>query len=203
MFFIQAVPFEFNYTQSQGGGGGGGGGGMEQEQQISEREKEIIAATFNQIKGDSKTKMSAGENGKYLSDVQAKLRDQATSMANRTKARQLDSNGAAFQQFVKEMEAAVAAMAPASDKLKGLDFQGALTPEQQALQHLLRAESTFRDIQIQISRGGGGGGGGGGGAGRDLANLFDLELDKEEISTRPTPAAAVQPAEEQRKSTMP
>ena len=153
--------------------------GGEQEQQISEREKEIIAATFNQLKADAKTKAAAAENGKYLAEVQAKLRDQAQSLANRTKARQLDSNGPGFSTFVKEMEAAVAAMAPASDKLKGLAFQDALTPEQQALQHLLRAEATFRDIQIQISRGGGGGGGGGG-AGRDLANLFDLELDKEQ-----------------------
>ena len=152
----------------------------EQEQQISEREKEIIAATFNQIKGDAKAKAAAAENGKYLSEVQAKLRDQAQSLANRTKARQLDAQRRRrSQQFVKEMEAAVAAMTPASDKLKALQFQDALTPEQQALQHLLRAESTFRDIQIQISRGGGGGGGGGGGAGRDLANLFDLELDKD------------------------
>ena len=76
--------------------------------------------------------------------MQAKLRDQAQSLANRTKARQLDGSGAAFQQFVKEMELAVASMTPASDKLKALAFQDALTPEQQALQHLLRAESTFR-----------------------------------------------------------
>ena len=178
MYFIQAVPFEFNYSQSQQAGGGGGGMQGEQEQQISEREKEIIAATFNQLKGDAKAKAAAGENGKYLSEVQSKLRDQAQSLANRTKARQLDSNGAGFSQFVKEMEAAVAAMSPASDKLKSLSFQDALTPEQQALQHLLRAESTFRDIQIQISRGGGGGGGPAG-RGRDLANLFDLELDKD------------------------
>ena len=150
----------------------------DQEQQISEREKEIIAATFNQLKGDAKVKAAAAENGKYLSEVQAKLRDQAQSLANRTKARQLDGSGAAFQQFVKEMELAVASMTPASEKLKGLAFQDAMTPEQQALQHLLRAESTFRQIQVQISRGGGGGGGGGG-AGRDLANLFDLELDKD------------------------
>ena len=26
MFFVQAVPFEFNYSQSQQAGGGGGGG---------------------------------------------------------------------------------------------------------------------------------------------------------------------------------
>ncbi|NDJ11735.1 MAG: hypothetical protein EBY17_11170, partial [Acidobacteriia bacterium] len=142
MFFIQAVPFEFNYTQSQQGGGGGGGMGGEQEQQISERQKEIIAATFNQVKGDSKAKAAAAENAKYLSEVQGKLRDQAKSLADRTRARQLDSAGAAVSQFVKEMDAAISAMTPAVEKLKAQAFQDALTPEQQALQHLLRAEST-------------------------------------------------------------
>ena len=197
MIFVQAVPFEFEYSQSQESGGGAGGGGADdQQQQISEREKEIIAATFNQIKGDAKAKASAAENGKYLSDVQAKLRDQAQSLANRTKARQLDSNGSAFSQFVKEMELAVAAMSPASDKLKGLAFQDALTPEQQALQHLLRAESTFRQIQVQISRGGGGGGGGGG-AGRDLANLFDLELDKDKNQYETNASSAAEQKQQQ------
>jgi hypothetical protein len=37
----------------------------------------------------------------------------------------------------------------------------------------------FRDIQVARGQGGGGGGGGGADAGRDLANLFDLELDTE------------------------
>ncbi len=197
MFFVQAVPFEFEYTQSQSGGGGGGGGGGDQEQQISEREKEIIAATFNQLKGDAKVKAAAAENGKYLAEVQAKLRDQAQSLANRTKARQLDGSGEAFKQFVKEMELAVAAMTPASDKLKGLAFQDALTPEQQALQHLLRAESTFRQIHVQISRGGGGGGGGGGGAGRDLANLFDLELDKDKNQYESNSSASAEQQKQQ------
>ena len=196
MYFIQAVPFEFEYSQSQAGGGGGGGGGMDQEQQISEREKEIIAATFNQLKGDAKVKAASAENGKYLSDTQAKLRDQAQSLANRTKARQLDGSGAAFQNFVKEMELAVAAMTPASDKLKSLQFQDAMTPEQQALQHLLRAESTFRQIQVQISKGGGGGGGGGG-AGRDLANLFDLELDKDKNQYETNASSAAEQKQQQ------
>ena len=113
MFFIQAVAVRVQlHRDPRAVAGEAVDGGMEQEQQISEREKEIIAATFNQIKGDSKTKMSAGENGKYLSDVQAKLRDQATSMANRIKRGNSIPNGAAFQRFVKEMvEAAVAAMA--------------------------------------------------------------------------------------------
>ena len=71
-------------------------------------------------------------------------------------------------------------MAPSADKLKGMQWKDAMPPEQKALQSLLRAEATFRQIQVAFGqRGGGGGGGGGGGAGRDLASLFDLELDTE------------------------
>jgi hypothetical protein len=47
------------------------------------------------------------------------------------------------------------------------------------LQHLLRAEATFRQIQVAFGQRGGGGGGGGGGNMRDLESLFDLELDTE------------------------
>ncbi len=121
---------------------------------------------------------------KYLSEVQSKLREQAKSLSDRTKARQLDDSGAAFTQFVKEMDAAIAStVAPASDKLKTQAFQDALQPEQQALQHLLRAESTFRDIQIPdpaaveavvveaavVAE-----------PNATLRDLFDLELDKEQ-----------------------
>ena len=53
MFFIQAEPFERNYSQSQQEGGGGGGGGRARTSQnkISQRQKEIITATWNQLKG--------------------------------------------------------------------------------------------------------------------------------------------------------
>ena len=49
--------------------------------------------------------------------------------------------------------------------------------EQDALQHLLRAEAVFTDIQVAFQQGGGGGGGGM--AGRDLSELFELEMDLE------------------------
>ena len=77
------------------------------------------------------------------------------------------------------MQAAAAAMQPAADKLKAMQWQEAMPMEQKALQALLRAEATFRQIQVAFGQRGGGGGGGGGGAGRDLASLFDLELDTE------------------------
>ncbi len=51
IFFIQAEPFEREFSQSQAaGGGGGGGGGMQQagQGQISDREKEIIAETWKE-----------------------------------------------------------------------------------------------------------------------------------------------------------
>ncbi len=165
IFFIEAQPFEKEYSQSQQSGGGGGGGGEQDQNDISKREKELISATWNQLKGHEK--VSAAENAKYLADVQAKLRDQAQSLANRMKARQMSDNNPAFKAFTEDMEKAVAAMGPASDQLRGQKFQDALPPEQKALQYLLRAESTFRQIQIAFGRQGGGGGGGGG-ASRDL-----------------------------------
>jgi hypothetical protein len=178
--FIEAQPFERNFSQSQQGGGGGGGGGGGQQNdpsQITQREKEIIAATHNFNRGGKDAQANA-ENAQYLSEVQAKLKEQAESMAKRTTARELSTENQDFQSFTKEMEAAAAEMTPAADKLKAQKWSDALEPENKALQHLSRAMATFRDIQVARGQGGGGGGGGQD-AGRDLANLFDLELDTE------------------------
>ena len=180
MFFIEAQPFEKEYSQSQqGGGGGGGGGGQQDDNQISERQKEIIAATFNQIKDKKATEAQQAEAGKFLSDVQAKLRDQADSLAKRMQRRELTGENQEFASFEKEMTAASQAMQDAAAVLKNRKWQESLAPEQKALQHLLRAESTFRQIQVAFGSRGGGGGGGAGGASRDLESLFDLELDTE------------------------
>jgi hypothetical protein len=174
MFFIEAQPFEREYTQSQQMGAGGDGG--EDQNRISQRQKEIISATWNQIKEPSHDKTAAAQNAKFLGEVQTKLRDQARSLANRMRSRQLSTANQEFKSFVQDMEAAVEAMGPAAEKLRGQQWQPALAPEQKALQHLLRAEATFRNIQVAFSHGGGRGAGG---MGRDLESLFDLELDTE------------------------
>jgi hypothetical protein len=182
MYFIQADPFERQFSQSQQAGGGMGGGGsfgQGAQTDISQREKEIIAATFKE-KGDTDKKSSkqeAAENGKFLSGVQAKLRDQAVSLASRLQRRELSDANQEFSDFEKDMAAAAQAMGPAADKLQKQQWSEALPDEQKALQHLLRAEATFREIQVAF--GARGGGGGGGMAGRDLSSLFDLELDTE------------------------
>jgi hypothetical protein len=172
IFFVEAQPFERQYSQSQQMGGAGGG---EQPPQVSEHQKEIIAATWNQIKNPQKNAAEEQENARLLFGIQSKLRDQAKSLAERMRSRELHSTNPAFKQFADDMSQAVEAMGHAAEKLRGRSWQAALPPEQKSLQHLLRAEAIFRDIQVAFGRGGGGAGG----AGRDLEGLFDLELDRE------------------------
>src|ERR1019366_7222694 len=104
MFFNEAQPFERNYTQLQTGGGGVAGD-QEQQNQLSERQKEIITATWNQIKGNG-AKGTDAENAGFLASVQSKLRDQANSLAQRMKARQMEEAGESFKSFVTDMEQA-------------------------------------------------------------------------------------------------
>ena len=178
MMFIQADPFEREFSQSQtsgGGSGGGGGGGGDPSAEISQREKEIISQTFKQQGDKNSTQQQATDISKLLSQSQATLRDQAVSLSGRLEARELTDEVKAIGDFQKDMLAASQAMEPASQQLQGQKWKDAIPNEQKALQFLLRAEATFR--QIQVAFGAQGGGGGGGGAARDLAQLFELELD--------------------------
>lgn len=178
--FLQVDPFEREFSQSQqsGGGGGGGGGGQNNQTDMSKREKELIAATWKQHNDKSATAKDAVSIGQFLADAQTKLRDQVMALSARMGSRDLSSANEEFNGFQKDMQQAAEAMAPSADKLKGMQWKDALPLEQKALQALLRAEATFRKIQVAFSQQGGGGGGGNS-AGRDLASLFDLELDTE------------------------
>jgi hypothetical protein len=109
--------------------------------------------------------------------VQSKLRDQSVSLAGRLEARELTEENEEFSSFQKDMNAAAQAMAPATQALGQQKWKDAMPQEQKALQFLLRAEATFR--QIEVAFGSRAGGGGGGSSGRDLQSLFDLELDLE------------------------
>jgi hypothetical protein len=185
IYFVQVDPFEREFSQSQQAGGGGGGG-MGGQNDISEREKEIIAETWKQQSEKNASSQAAAETGKFLSEVQSKLRDQAIALAGRLGLRDLNQQNQTFSSFQNDMSAAAQAMDPAAKNLGKLDWQKALPNEQKALQHLLQAEATFR--QIQVAFGNQAGGAGGGGAGRDLASLFDLELDtqKNQYETQQT-----------------
>jgi hypothetical protein len=197
--FIQVDPFEREFSQSQsgGGGGGGGGGGQGDQTDISRREKELIAATWKQQNEKNPTEKQAADMGKVLSEAQLKLRDQVKALQARMESRDLSAANEEFNSFGKDMQDAAAAMVPSADKLKSQAWADAMPNEQKALQALLRAEATFRKIVVAFGQRGGGGGGGGGSAGRDLASLFDLELDTEKNQYETAQTGS--PAEEQAK----
>jgi hypothetical protein len=182
IMFATAEPFDFKFSQSQQMGGGGGLGMGQQDSNISERQKQIIAATFNQLSGTNqtpgfgwKTNTSAAENARFLSDAESKLSDQAKTLAQRMSNRELSSAGSEFEKFSKLMTQASEQMTDAANQLKPGKWHDALPDEQKALQSLLRSEALFRDIQVAFGQQNGGGGGMG--AQRDLARMFDLELD--------------------------
>ena len=91
---------------------------------------------------------------------------------------------------------AAEAMAPSADKLKAMQWKDAIPLEQKALQALLRARPPSARSRWPLASSGGGGGGGGS-AGRDLASLFDLELDTEKNQYET--AQTVSPAEQRAK----
>jgi hypothetical protein len=177
--FVQVDPFEREFSQSQqmAGGGGDGSGGSNQ-MEISRREKELIAATWKQENDKGATPKDAAAQGQFLSDAQQKLRDQVMALSIRTQSRDISSTNGEFGDFDKDMQMAAAAMTPSAINLKNMKWKEAIPLEQKALQALLHAEATFRRIEVAFGQSGGGGGGGGN-AGRDLASLFDLELDME------------------------
>ncbi len=187
--FIQVDPFEREFSQSQQMGGGGGGGGAANDQaQIAQREKEIIAATWKQDGLKTAAAQQAAEQAKFLSDVQTTLRGQAFSLAGRLGMRDIQTANEQFGSFQREMGAAAEAMGPAAQQLADQKWSAAVAEEQKALQHLLRAEATFRQIEVAFGARGGGSGGVNS-AGRDLASLFDLELDtqKNQYESAQTP----------------
>ena len=150
-------PFEREFSQSQqSGGGGGGGAGGNNQTEISKREKELIAATWKQQNDKAATPKDAVVAGQFLSDAQQKLRDQVMALSARMQSRDLSAATEEFTGFDKDMQDAAAAMAPSADKLKATQWKDALPLEQKALQALLRAEATFRKIQVAFGQSGGG-----------------------------------------------
>jgi hypothetical protein len=172
ILFAQAEAFDYKFSQSQQAGGMGAGG-QGQDNDISERQKQIIAATFNEMRTEQRAKATVQERARFLSDVEGKLSAQAKTLAERMGNRELSQANPEFENFSKLMTFAASEMTDAVRDLSPAHWSQALVPEQKALQSLLRAEALFRDIRVAFGQGGSAGGG----AQRELARMFDLELD--------------------------
>lgn len=177
MLFIDVRPFDRRFSQSQQAGGGGGAG-SQAEQEISQRQKEILVATWNLIREEkekTRSLIKPEDSAALLADLQTTLAGQAETLAQRADARQLLDDDPDIARFVEYMQEAATAMKPSAESLAALEFDQAVKHQQRALQYLKRAESVFNDIRV--SRNQSGGGGGGGNAGRDMAEMYELEMD--------------------------
>ncbi|MEP7116492.1 MAG: DUF4175 family protein [Acidobacteriota bacterium] len=183
MYFLRVRPFgkDFKPATSQAGGGGGGGGGGEVGA-LSEQQRQIIAGTFNVLREKREKKALTPEKLRESSVVlalsQGRLREQVEGLVSRMNSR-LVAPDPSFKKIADMLPLAAAEMKAAEGKLQARAPEGAMPPEQKALQYLQQAEEEY-ELQVQTSRQAGGGGGGGqaGSIADDLADLFNLEMDK-------------------------
>ena len=181
LYFVQVRPFGKNFlpAESQAGMGGGGGGGAESPNALSQQQREIVSATFNTVRdrGDY-TDEEFRENVVFLALAQGKLREQVQTLLSRLNSRVANTDPA-FVEISETLPRAVLSMQQAEETLQTQNAKNALPPEQHALQMLQRAEEAYEDVRVAMGRQGGGGGGGGQqSSAEDLADLFELELDK-------------------------
>jgi len=176
IYFLEVRPFGKEFSQAQMGGGMGGGAG-EAGSVLSTRQKEILAATWRLIR-DQKTfkKGEYSENLKLVASQQQKLQQQTKTLSERIQRRALTTRDPEFQKLSENLEKALEAMTPAQQLLSQEKPNDALTPEQTALNYLMRSEAYFRKIQVAFGNAGGPGGAATGA--QELENLFELELDK-------------------------
>jgi hypothetical protein len=176
LYFVQVRPLRKEFRRAESMGGGGGGGGNQEVGALSQQQREIISATFN-VNRDKKT-MTADklrEASTVVALSQARLREQVEGLVTRMNSRLVEQDPA-FKKIADLLPLAAAEMKNAEARLQKVDPQGALEPEQKALQSLQKAEEEY-EIQISMQRNGGGGGGNSAMA-EDLADLFELELDR-------------------------
>ena len=174
---IRALGSEYRQADAPPGGGAGGMGQQGPESSLSELQKQVIAATFNLDRDRARhSAQDFSENVVSVRLAQEQVRAQVETLVQRMVNRGLSAADEQFRNIAEMLPIAVQEMEAAEAALVKEDVKGALPHEQKALQHVQRAEETYEKYVTLQQQGGGGGGGGANAA--DLADLFELELDK-------------------------
>jgi hypothetical protein len=197
IYFMEVRPFGREYRQAEQRGAGGGGGGGGADNALSYQQRQIVAATFKLVRDRSRTPdKQYGEDMATLALIQGRLRDQVESLVRRMSSRGVLEPGSEFEKTAQSLRSASAEMVSARGQLEAKKPKEALPPEQVALKHLQRAEASFRNVQVSFEQGGGGGADSAMNA-EDLADLFELELDKLKNQYETVQRGAEQQAENQ------
>ena len=176
IYFMEVRPFDREFRQAQQQGQGQGD---EDSNALTRRQREIIAATFRvgrELK--NYTPEEKDENLGAVTLSQEKLKTDAENLVERIRRRlgdQLNSEPD-FAKLVEYITQASKEMSGAIDQLRAIKPKEAMPPEQRSLQQLLRAEAIFRNIQV--ARGGQGDSQSQQQQQQELADLFELQLDK-------------------------
>ncbi len=175
IYFMEVRPFDRTFRQAdqQPGTGMGSVSG-----ELSERQRQIIAATFRLVR--DRAAYSEKEFNEHLSTVtlsQGRLREEVRTLIQRMQSRGITGVDSTFAIIAEALPKAVTEMETAEAELGARKPKEALSPEQRALQQLQRAEAAYREFQVGFAEGGGSPGESGS-ISEELADLFELELDR-------------------------
>ncbi|PYR91973.1 MAG: hypothetical protein DMF84_15450, partial [Acidobacteria bacterium] len=162
----------------------------------SQQQRQIIAATFN-IQRDRKTMPAQRlrESSVVVGLMQKRLREQVTELVTNFATR-VGDQAERFRKITDFLKQGLPEMQAAEGKLQGASPEAALAPEQHALEFLQKAEEEY-ELQVSASRNQQGGGGGGQDKmAEELADLFELEVDRMANQYETTQRASQQQADQ-------
>jgi hypothetical protein len=170
IYFVTVRPFDRRYrAAAERGAGQGQGQGGASPGELSARQRDIIAATFRLVRDSTKY-----EDRDWRDNIGT------VTLVERMHGRGVADLDSTMALVAEALPKAADAMREAEEQLGRRRPDTALSPEQRALQQLQRAEAAFRERQVTRGQGGGGGGNS---AGQDtdaeeLAQLFEMDLDR-------------------------
>ncbi len=179
IYFVRIRDFRKDYHAAEQRGTPGGGGQQEQPGALSEQQKQVVAATFNLVRdGASLGDDVRREHRATIALAQGRVKEQVDGLVRRMRERNVAAMDSTFGLILSLLPKASVEMDSARSLLAQARDREALSPEQRALQYLQRAEEVYRDVQVALADANGGGGGGSSAAAEDLADLFQLEMDR-------------------------
>jgi hypothetical protein len=183
IYFVTVRRFDRQWraADERGAGQGQGQGQGTSPGELSARQRDIIAATFRLMRDSTKyDEREWRDNIGTVTLMQGRLRQEVETLVERMHGRGVADLDSTMALVAEALPQAADAMQEAEERLGQRKPDSALSPEQRALQHLQRAEAAFRERQVTRGQRGGGGGSS---AGQDtdaeeLAELFEMDLDR-------------------------